>query len=80
MNLNVGKEGKNSKCLRMHVGDRTGECLELIVRGKPIEKVEEVNFPRTIVSSRIKSSKDIKERIRKGMGVISNIFIILGTI
>ena len=83
LKFNVGKAEEKSKCLKMHVSrnkNHKKECLDLIVRGKPMESVNEITFLGDIVSSCGKNINNIRERVSKGIGIINQIFVILDSI
>ena len=69
------KDGK-SKCHFIHVGKK-GNCPELKVHGSKMEKVSEDTYLGDVISDDGKNMKNIKKRISKGLGIISEIMNIL---
>ena len=70
------KKGK-SKCVKLHVGKNRGSCQNLSVHGKKMPEVCEESYLGDIISSDGKNTKNIKSRISKGVGIISQIIHIL---
>ena len=69
-----------SKCHKMHIGDHKGTCPELKVHGTVMESVTEDSYLGDIISSDGKNKKNVKKRISKGLGIISQIMNLLGMI
>ena len=70
----------NSKCHKMHIGKSVGKCPTLKVHGTIMQEVTEDRYLGDIISSDGKNTKNIKDRISKGIGIISNIINILDTV
>ena len=66
-----------SKCHFMHVGEKSRECPNLQVHGMKIEKVESDTYLGDIISSDGKHHKTIMARKAKGVGIITQIMIML---
>ena len=66
-----------SKCHFLHIGTKTKVCPELQVHGTKIQKVTEETYLGDIISEDGKNSKNVKHRISKGIGIISQILNIL---
>ena len=77
MNFNVGGETKPSKCQKMHIGRNNEKCHNLSANGKLLEDVHEISYLGDLVSRNSKNSCNIKNRVSKGVGLISDIFNIL---
>ena len=80
LNFNVGTTTKKSKCKQLHVGKYSKDCCQLEARDRPLDQVTEVDYLGDIISFDAKNSKNIKDRVSKGMGIIGDIFSILETI
>ena len=72
------KNGK-SKCVKIHIGKHNNTCPALKVHGTSMNEVSEEQYLGDIISSDGKNSKNIKNRISKGVGLISQIMNILET-
>ena len=75
----VDKNGR-SKCHKMHVGKRNDFCPTLMVHGSIMQEVTEDTYLGDILSCDGKNTKNISERISKGLGIISQIFNLLDRI
>ena len=69
-----------SKCHFMHIGRKTSVCPQLQVHGTLMEQVTEDTYLGDIISDDGKNGKNIKARIAKGVGIISEIKNILETV
>ena len=67
----------NSKCHKLHIGKETRECPVLKVHGTPMQEVKDDRYLGDILSCDGKNTKNIKDRISKGVGNIANIFNLL---
>ena len=72
----LDKHGK-SKCVKLHIGKKSEFCPTLKVHGTKMPEVSEESYLGDILSSDGKNTKNIKNRISKGMGIISQINLIL---
>ena len=70
----------NSKCHFIHVGKSNMPCPELQVHGTKVSRVEDETYLGDIISSDGKNLKNIKSRVAKGLGIISQIMTMLETI
>ena len=73
------KIGK-TKCHQIHVGKESVLCPTLKIHGYDMEKVSDDKYLGDILSSDGKNSINLKDRIGKGLGSISEIMSILDTI
>ena len=71
--------GEN-KCHKLHIGKDAHECPALKVHGRAMQEVKDDKYLGDILSCDGKNSKNIKDRISKGIGIISNIFNLLDVI
>ena len=69
-----------SKCNYLHVGKPSKLCPELQVHGTKMERVTEVTYLGDIISEDAKNTKNLKQRISKGLGIITKIMNILETV
>ena len=63
--------------MKLHVGKSNGFCLTLKVHGTNMPEVSEETYLGDILSSDGKNSKNIKSRISKGVGIISQLMNLL---
>ena len=70
----------SSKCHKLHIGRDAHDCPALKVHGTDMQQVKDDRYLGDILSSDGKNSKNIKDRISKGVGIIANIFNLLDTI
>ena len=73
------KQGK-SKCHKMHVGKKHETCPILEVHGTVMEDVKFDTYLGDIISSDGRNTRNLKKRIGKGLGIISEIINILSVI
>ena len=69
-----------SKCHKMHVGRGHEMCPTLKVHGTVMQEVKEETYLGDIISCDGKNSKNIQNRISKGVGIISQILNLHETI
>ena len=70
----------SSKCHKLHIGRVTRDCPALKVHGTEMLEVKDDKYLGDILSSDGKNTKNIKDRISKGVGIMANIFNLLDTI
>ena len=70
----------NSKCHKLHIGKDTHDCRALKVHGTDMIEVKDDRYLGDIISSDGKNTKNIKDRISKGVGIVANIFNLLDTV
>ena len=80
LRFHVADKNGKSKCHKMHVGKRNDFCPTLKVHGSIIQEVTEDTYLGDILSCDGKNTKNISERISKGLGIISQIFNLLDRI
>ena len=80
LRFHVPDANGKSKCHFMHIGKSTNPCPELQVHGTIMEKVSEDTYLGDIISEDGKNTKNIKSRISKGVGIISQIMNMLETV
>ena len=69
-----------SKCQKMHVGKKNVKCPNLKVHGHNVPEVSEITYLGDIISADGKNTKNVKNRINKGMGLLNQIFNIIKTV
>ena len=69
-----------SKCNFLHVGKTHIKCPELKVHGSKISKVSHETYLGDVLSDDGKNTKNVKNRISKGIGIISRIMRILESV
>ena len=75
----TGKNGK-SKCVKMHVGKKSAFCPSLKVHGTILNEVTEEMYLGDLLSSDGRNTKNIRNRISKGIGLISQIINLLESV
>ena len=70
----------NTKCHKMHIGKRNPSCPLLKLHGTVMPEVKEEKYLGDIVSCDGKNTKNIRNRISKGLGAINQIFNILKSV
>ena len=73
LKFHVPDEKGRSKCHKLHIGPRKSTCPELRVHNTVMEEVTEDTYLGDIISSDGKNSKNVKNRILKGTGKITEI-------
>ena len=73
-------ENKKSKCHSLHIGKPSKWCPEMKVHGKTADRVAEALYLRDIVSEDGKNTKNIRSRVSKGMGIVTEIMDTLNTV
>ena len=63
-----GNDKKKGKCFKMHVRHSNKNCPKLKVHEKEMIQVNEVKYLGEILSSDAKNTKNMKQRLAKGMG------------
>ena len=66
-----------SKCHKLHIGREMRSCPVLHVHGTQMEEVKDDKYLGDVLSSDGKNTKNIKDRISKGVGIINNILNLL---
>jgi hypothetical protein len=73
------KTGK-SKCHKMHIGKKNTFCPTLKVHGSIMQEVTEDVYLGDIIRSDGNNTKNIRQRISKGIGIVNQIFNLLGNV
>ena len=74
-----GSNGK-TKCHKMHVGPPNRVCPDLRVHKSSMKLVSEDTYLGDVVRADGRNTSSIKQRVSKGLGIISQIMKMLGTI
>ena len=70
------KNGK-TKCHKMHIGAKNATCPILKVHDTTMENVQEDTYLGDVISCDGRNTKNIKKRISKGLGIITEILHLL---
>ena len=73
-------ESGKGKCQFMHIGKANKFCLGMKVHGKEVEQVKETLYLGDIIRDDGKNSSNVKNRVRKGFGIVAEITTILKSI
>ena len=77
LKLHTADKHGNSKCVKLHVGGSRAHCPVLKVHGTKMPDVTEETYLGDIISCDGKNSKNIKNRISKGIGIIAQFMNII---
>ena len=80
LKFHTPEENKKSKCHSMHIGKQTNTCPSMKVHGKVADRVSEAVYLGDVVSQDGKNTKNIQNRVSKGMGIVTEIMDILNTV
>ena len=69
-----------TKCHKIHVGCANLVCPELLVHGTVMQQVSEDTYLGDVVRSDGKNTSNLKNRVSRGIGVISQIINLLDTV
>ena len=69
-----------NKCFSLHVGKNNHQCSELFAQDSKLKKVTEVKYLGNIISEDGNNNKNIEDRWKKGMGIISSVTAILNEV
>ena len=64
----------------MHIGRKSSNCPTLYANGKVLENVDELSYLGDTVAGNGRNGSNIKSRVSKGIGYISEIFNILDNV
>ena len=73
LRFHVAKKDGKSKCHKLHIGKSHNLCPTLKVHGTIMPEVTEDTYLGDILSTDGRNTKNIKSRISKGIGVISQL-------
>ena len=73
-------ENERSKCHSLHIGKPSKSCAKMKVHGEEVDHVSEAVYLGDIISQDGKNSKNIKSRVSKGLGIVTEIMEILNTV
>ena len=80
LRFHIPDENGKTKCHQLHIGKSSIVCPDLKIHGHNMEKVLNDKYLGDILSSDGSNTANLKERIGKGLGCISDIMSILDTI
>ena len=67
----------DTKCHKIHYGPESVLCPKLVVQGKEMKEVEMDDYLGDVVANQGNMKMNIKKRVSKGFGVISQVMTIL---
>ena len=80
LKFHTPEPNKKSKCHYMHIGKSSKWCPGMKVHGVQAEQVEEAVYLGDIIRQDGKNTSNIKSRINKGLGIVTQIMEILKTV
>ena len=80
LQFHIPEAQKKSKCHFLHIGKPNKHCPGMKVHGHQAYQVEEAVYLGDIVRADGKNSSNIKSRVNKGMGIITEIMDILNCV
>ena len=80
LEFHIPKENKKSKCHYLHIGKPNHICPGMKIYGHKAVKVSEAVYLGDIVRQDGKNSSNIKNRVKKGLGIVTRIMDILKAI
>ena len=80
LRFHVPDRNGKTKCHKLHVGRSHKNCPVLKVHGTVMPEVSEETYLGDILSNDGKNTKNVENRISKGIGIINNIFNLLENI
>ena len=80
LEFHTPKSNKKSKCHYLHIGKSTHVCPGMKVHGFKADKVTEAVYLGDVIRQDGKNSSNIKNRVKKGMGIVTRIMDVLKTI
>ena len=80
LNFHVPDEHGHTKCHKMHIGLKNNTCPELRVHGTKMEDVIDNEYLGDVIMQNGKNTKNVKKRVSRGLGVISQIMNLLESV
>ena len=80
LQFHIPGDNKKSKCHFLHIGKKNKNCPGMKVHGVRTGRVTEAVYLGDIIRKDGKNNSNIKDRVRKGLGIVTNIMNILETI
>ena len=72
--------GKKSKCHTMHIGKESQVCPDMKIHGVKADRVSQAEYLGDIISNDGSNTQNVKNRVSKGMGLVTQIINILKTV
>ena len=80
LKFHTPQEDKKSKCHSLHIGKPSKCCPRMKVHETEVDRVSEAMYLGDIISKDGKNSKNIKNRVSKGLGIVTEIMDTLNTV
>ena len=80
LQFHIPESGKKSKCHSLHIGKPSSTCPGMKVHGYKADTVTEAVYLGDIIRSDGKNTSVVRQRVNKGLGIVSNIMDILNTV
>ena len=80
LKFHIPEEKKKSKCHFMHIGKDSKICPGMKVHGRNADKVSQAVYLGDVISQDGSNSSNVKDRVSKGMGIITQIMNLLQTV
>ena len=80
LEFHIPETGKKSKCHSLHIGKVSPVCPGMKVHGYKADVVKEATYLGDVIQADGKNTNNIKERVKKGIGIVSNIMDILKSV
>ena len=78
LQFHIPEDNKKSKCHFLHIGKKNKNCPGMKVHGVRTSRVTEAVYLGDIIREDGKNNSNIKDRVRKGLGIVTNIMNKLG--
>ena len=80
LKFHVPEKNKPGKCHFLHIGKPNRYCPGMKVHGVDVHQIHETTYLGDIIRDDGKNSSNIKHRVNKGIGLVSEIFTILESV
>jgi hypothetical protein len=80
LKFHTPQEGKKSKCHSLHIGKPSKCCPRMKVHETEVDRVSEAMYLGDIITTDGKNSKNVKNRVSKGLGIVTEIMDTLNTV
>ena len=80
MKFHIPEANKKSKCHLMHIGKSSTVCPDMKVHGHIVDRVSQAVYLGDVISQDGSNTANVKDRVSKGMGLVTNIMHLLQTV